>query len=107
VKYENYSADDKDAAGFVDKAVSSISLGSYYNIDENFASKLSYKYMYGNYEDSISREDRFHKIDLKLIYSLYKYTYLNLSEQYVKNNTNYSPAEYNKNITMFGIDIRY
>lgn len=83
-------------------------------------SKLSFSatllYQKAEYRDDIDttkiissdlREDDLYRINAKFDYPLYQDTELYLSDEYTTTNSNYMPAEYDKNTLLVGISMHY
>jgi uncharacterized protein (PEP-CTERM system associated) len=112
----NYFNENKDSvkeADFVDRDIYEIGVYVRRNLTKKFDGILGYSYRNYDYDDSISehilssREDKQHSISAKLSYEIKKDIYADLSYNYVKQDSNYEPAEYDKNVVMFGVSANF
>ena len=112
----NYFNENKDSvkeADFVDRDIYEIGVYVRRNLTKKFDGILGYSYRNYDYDDSISehilssREDKQHSVSAKLSYEIKKDIYADLSYNYVKQDSNYEPAEYDKNVVMFGVSANF
>ena len=111
-KYEDISADSDTPDIFTDRDSITAYAGVSYNINEWLIGRLTYKIKSSEYDDIIYdstevRDDTFHQVNLKLSHHYSKDIELYVSGEYIANNSNYIPAEYDKNIIMLGAKIKY
>lgn len=116
LKYEDYTASETIKFNFVDKNFMTLSIGANYNVKDWFVARVDYRYRSAEYSDTITptsmlsaekRADQYNQLELKLSHYLAKNYELFVSDKYIKNSSNYIPAEYTKNIFMFGISANY
>lgn len=111
LKYENISEDLTTPAKFIDRDTFAMYAGVNYSINDWLIGKLTYKVRFSEYEDVIesgkTRDDTFYQLNLKLSHHYSKDIELYISDEYIQNDSNYIPAEYDKNIIMLGAKIKY
>lgn len=114
--WEEYSSSETIHFSFLDKQMLTASFGVNYNVADWLVSRLDYRYRHGSYDDrsdlldltdTTTRADDYNQVELKLSHFFAKNYELFLSDRYIKNSSNYVPAEYTKNIAMFGISANY
>jgi len=103
--YEDFSASETIHFRFIDKQTLTASTGVNYNITNWLVGRLDYRYRNGEYKDT--RSDSYNQVELKFSHYFSDNYELYFSNRYVNNLSNYVPAEYTKNITMFGISANY
>jgi len=114
-KYEMFSSDQENHPLFIDKKTLTFSLGANYSLSDWLVAKVDYKYRLGNYDDrkdlgdanSEKRADNYNQFELKLSHYFMSNYELFISDKYSTNSSNYVPADYKKNVAMFGISINY
>lgn len=115
-KYENFSSMQSEYAKFVNKDLITASMGVKYNVADLFVSTIDYRVRYGIYEDNIGslanpdsskRSDTYQQAEVKLAHNYTDSIELYISDRYAKNSSNYLPSEYNKNIVMLGLSLKY
>ena len=115
-KYESFSSNETVHFSYLDKKMLTFSLGVNYNLAQGLVSKLDYRYRKAFYNDGINpanaagsakRDDDYNQVELKLSHYFADNFELFFSERYAKNSSNYIPAKYSKNITMFGVSVNY
>jgi len=113
LKYEDISADsDTSTSNFTDRTAVTAYAGVNYNINKWLVGRLTYKVRFSEYDDTIDnstevRDDTFHQVKIKFSHHYSKDIELYLSGEYIQNNSNYIPTEYDKNIIMLGAKIKY
>ncbi len=115
--YESYTADTSATLSYLDKDVITLDLIFNYALTSALKTKLSYRYKDAQYSDyaitsattlsSSKREDTYNKLGISFLYEFSKNYEIYLSNDYIKNDSNYVLAQYSKNITMFGIHLKY
>ncbi len=115
--YESYTADTSATLSYLDKDIITLDLILNYTLTPALKTKVSYRYRDAQYSDyaitsattlsSSKREDTYNKVGLSFVYSFSKNYEIYLSNDYIKNDSNYVLAQYSKNITMFGIHLKY
>jgi len=113
--YEEFSAKEDSSLAFVNKETFTSSLGVNYNVANLFTTRLDYRYRKADYEDGIDaltflgaqRSDSFNQVELKLSHYFAKHYEAFVLGKYIENTSNYIPAEYSKNIAMFGLSANY
>ncbi|MEA2073824.1 MAG: hypothetical protein U9O86_09590 [Campylobacterota bacterium] len=112
LKYEDFRQDNRGSIRFIDKTMTTLSIGVNYSVQDLFVARFDYRYRAGQYEDNIftdseRRADSYNQVELKLSRYIAKNYELFISDRYVKNDSNYIPAQYSKNIFMFGVSANY
>lgn len=111
LKYENISEDSDSPIDFIDRDMVTAYVGVNYSINEWLIGRLTYKVRSSEYDKIINnkenRDDTFHQFKLKLSHNYSEDIEFYLSGEYIQNNSNYIPAEYDKNIIMLGAKIKY
>jgi len=114
--YSKYSSSQTIHNAYIDKNMLTLSLGVNYTLNSWLVARLDYRYRKGSYDESIAvnnpivttgRADDYNQIELKLSHYFADNYELFISDRYAKNSSNYVPAEYKKNILMFGISANY
>ena len=110
--YDDYSAKNSDSLRFTDKETASIVMGINYNVEECFIARLDYRYRYAKYDDLIensldNRSDDYHQTEIKVSRMIDDKLEASLLYRYIKNNSNYDLAEYDKDITMLGLQYNF
>lgn len=110
--YNNYSADHSDSIRFTDKDTITTALGINYALREWFIARADFRYRYATYDDKVTdssddRSDDFYQTDLKVSRIFFDTLEGSLLYRYIKNTSNYAPAEYDKNIVMLGLQYNY
>jgi len=114
--YASYSSSQTIHNAYIDKNMLTLSLGVNYTLSSWLVARLDYRYRKGSYDETIAinnptettdRADDYNQIELKLSHYFADNYELFISDRYAKNSSNYVPAEYKKNILMFGISANY
>ncbi len=115
--YESYKADTSATLSFLDKDIITLDLIFHFRLTSALKTKLSYRYRDAQYSDyaitsattlsSSKREDTYNKAGISFLYELSKNYEIYLSNEYIKNDSNSVLAQYSKNITLLGIDLKY
>lgn len=107
--YDSFSANDSSAAKgtYVDKSLLSANLGINYNLASWVVMKADYRFRSAVYADDDSRIDNYHQVEAKFShYFADKYEAF-VSDRYIKNSSNLTTYEYDKNIFMLGVAVNY
>lgn len=104
-KYESFSSSEDVHALYIDKDMITMSLGANYNINSLLVSRLDYRYRSASYSDQ--RDDDYHQAELKFSHFFQDKYELFISDRYIKNSSNYVPANYTKNIAILGLSMSY
>jgi len=116
ILWESFSSTENIHFSYLDKQMITVNLGVNYNITDWLVSRVDYRYRNGSYDDrsnllditdTTKRADQYHQVEVKFSHYFNKNYELYISDRYVKNSSNYVPAEYTKNIAMFGISANY
>ena len=107
VDYGNFSSTQEIHNSYLDKSMFTLSLGLNYALSTWLVAKVDYRYRKGSYDETTDRADNYKQIELKLSHYFADNYELFISDRYAKNSSNYLPAEYKKNIFMFGISANY
>lgn len=116
IKYEKFSAANNSVLKFVDKSMFTASFGVNYNLTSWLVTRVDYRYRMGSYDDNIGtfltpnkskRSDDYNQIEIKLSHYFMENFEAYISDRYSKNSSNYAPAEYNKNVIIFGLGLNY
>jgi len=116
VDYTNFSSTQEIHNSYLDKSMFTLSLGVNYALSTWLVAEVDYRYRKGSYDETIAinnptettdRADDYNQIELKLSHYFADNYELFISDRYAKNSSNYVPAEYKKNILMFGISANY
>ena len=112
INVDNYSAEHSDSIRFTDKDTLTASLGINYDVMEWFIARADYRYRSASYDDeyeagSSDRSDDFHQAELKVSRMFFDTLEGSLLYRYIRNDSNYDAAEYNKNIVMLGLQYNY
>ncbi|MCD6598221.1 MAG: DUF560 domain-containing protein [Bacteroidales bacterium] len=110
--YDNYDAKYSESLHFTNKETTRITMGINYNVEEWFIARLDYRYRYAKYDDLIEdslnkRSDDYHQTEFKVSKMINDKLEASLLYRYIKNNSNYDLAEYNKDITMLGLQYNF
>jgi len=114
--WEKFSSSEDVHFSYLDKDMLTLSLGLNYNLSSWLVTRLDYRYRRGRYDDTSdlrnpsvtsTREDSYNQVEVKFSHYFAKKYELFISDRYVNNSSNYVPAEYTKNIAMFGISANY
>ena len=113
--YEEFSSIEQEAAVYIDKSMLTFTTGVNYELPSGLIGKLDYRFRQGFYADSsdllhasiVRRTDSYNQVELKLSYFFAEHYELYVSDRYAQNSSNYIPAEYTKNIAMFGLSANY
>jgi len=110
--YDNYDAKYSESLHFTNKETTRVTMGINYNVEEWFIARLDYRYRYARYDDLIEnslnkRSDDYHQTELKVSKMIDDKLEASLLYRYIKNNSNYDLAEYNKDITMLGLQYNF
>ena len=113
--YEDFSSTEVLHYSYIDKSMLTLTTGVNYELSSWLMGKLDYKFRQGSYDDSSDllygssqkRKDNYSQVELKLSYFFAKHYELFASDRYAQNSSNYVPAEYTKNIAMFGLSANY
>ncbi len=116
LQYEKRTSDQNVHNKFLDAKFFRFDTSIQHHFTPKLFMDLSYLYRYGDYSDNIgtlilpnsnTRKDDFNQIDVKLTYDMSKKYALYLRDTYAKNNSNYAPIKYSKNVMMFGVEFTY
>jgi len=116
LQYEKRSSSQNIHSKFVDTHFIRFDASMQHYFTPKVYAEANYLYRHGNYDDNIGtlltpnstkRKDNFNQIDLTLNYVLSKEYTLYIRDTYSKNNSNFVPNEYTKNVIMFGINMTY
>jgi len=116
VEWESFTSTEDIHFSYLDKEMLTLSLGLNYNISSWLVTRLDYRYRDGSYDDTSNlrdpsvtstRADKYNQVEVKFSHYFAKHYELFVSDRYVENSSNYVPAEYTKNIAMFGISANY
>jgi len=116
LEWENFSSTENMHFSYLDKKMTTLSLGMNYNLSSWLVARLDYRYRNGNYKDtsdllnpsvSSTKADNYNQVEIKFSHYFARNYELFVSDRYVNNSSNYIPAEYKKNIAMFGISANY
>ncbi|MCW8837207.1 MAG: CDC27 family protein, partial [Thiovulaceae bacterium] len=105
LKYENFSSEKTLSALFIDKQMLTFSAGINYSLYEWLNARLNYRYRDATYDDA--RDDTYNQIELKVSHFFKDKYELFISDRQVDNSSDYVPANYSKNIAMFGLSMSY
>jgi len=115
-KYESRSADNISNDRYVDANFFTFKGKAKYYFSSSLIAEANYLFRYSDYSDnigteatpsSISRDDYINEINVKFSYLLNKNTELYIQDTYTRSLSTYIPSEYNKNIFLFGAQVRY
>jgi len=104
-KYEMFSSEESVHALYIDKDILTLSLGINYNLSSWLVTKLDYKYRNASYDDN--RDDDYHQGEIKFSHYLFDKYELFISNKYIKNSSDYVPANYTKNMAVLGLSVSY
>jgi hypothetical protein len=116
IKYENRIADANTPERYIDADFFTFDTNFKYYFTSSFISEAHYLFRYSNYKDDIgtkatpsqiSRDDYINELNIKLSYLLNKDMEVYAQNTYTKSLSTYIPAEYNKNVLLLGLQIRY
>lgn len=114
--YEDFFSTENLHYNYIDRTQVAISAGLNYNLGDIMSARVDYKYRNGSYSDrsdllnssvTSKRADDYNQVELKLSHYFNKSYELFISDKYMTNSSNYVPANYSKNIAMFGISANY
>ena len=108
-RYENYTAINDDPIAFTNKNLYYGIIGGLYSIENILDIRLNFQYRYANFEEIPAghREDHNYDLVFALERDIIRDLRLQAQYRYVKNISNYLPAEYDKNEIMLGISYNY
>lgn len=116
-EYQKFISMRNLSAKFIDKKSLSLVAGVNYRFRDDIIGKFSYKVIFGDYEDRVFnslntpiseiRDDTFYQINLKISKRIGNKLEFFVEDEYTKNISNYTPAKYDKNIFMVGIDFKF
>ncbi len=113
LQYEEFSASESKHKSYIDKNIITLTSGVNYNALDWLVTRLDYKYKTSDYKDSLLRDtskkraDDYHQLELKLSHYFAENLEFFVSDRYIQNSSNYLPADYSKNIFMFGVSANY
>lgn len=113
LRYKDFSATKNRYFSYIDRTQIGIATGVNYNLGNIMIAKVDYNYRKSNYNDLLNplvttkRADDYNQVTLKLSHYFKKSYGVFISEKYMKNSSNYLPANYTKNIAMFGMSVNY
>ena len=116
ISWEKRNADDTLGDRYVDANFLNLHANMKYNFTPSLYTHIDYLFRYANYKDdigtretpsNISRDDYVNEIDLKLSYIFNKDMEIYAQNTYTYSLSTYIPAEYKKNITLLGFQVRY
>jgi len=114
--WESFSSTEATHFSYLDKQMFTVTLGVNYNVTNWLVSRIDYRYRNGSYDDksdlvnpaiTAKRADSYNQIEIKFSHYFSENYEIYISDRYIKNSSNYVPAEYTKNIAMFGISANY
>ncbi len=115
--FESYTPDTPHTLSYLDKDIFTLNFILNYVWTPHIKTKLLYKYRQTYYEDkaivntttisNTKRSDTYNRIGITLTYNMTKHSDFFFSNNYIVNSSNYVLAEYTKNVTMFGINLKY
>jgi len=116
-EYQKFTSNRALAADFVDRETITVVAGVNYRFTEDIIGKFSYKVIFGDYDDVISnpagtpttelRDDTFHQLNFKVSKKLSNNLNVFIENEYTTNSSNHIPADYDKNVFMVGIGLKF
>ena len=115
-KYESRSADNDNNDRYVDADFFTLDGKAKYYFSSSLIAEANYLFRYSDYRDnigtaatpsSISRDDYINELNVRFSYLLNKDMELYIQDTYTQSLSTYIPSEYNKNVFLFGTQIRY
>jgi len=111
IRYAKMSSDE-NILRFIDTDIYYLDIGGSYTINHHLFIEGEYMFRYADYEDAlllstVKRQDKYHKLELKLRYQLKKLIQLSYGIKYITNDSNYVPADYDKYINEFTLDYKF
>ncbi|MDD2566780.1 MAG: surface lipoprotein assembly modifier [Thiovulaceae bacterium] len=116
IQYEDFHPSKNIPSAYVDKRNITSVIGARYSFLQPLALSGEYRLKKGYYKDSsdlfawssvAKREDTMHQVDIKLSYAIEENFSVYAAQKYIENNSNYRVANYDKSVSMFGMNIRY
>lgn len=115
--YEKFSSTKTVHYYFVDKSFMTFNLNYTYRYNTKLQLLANYRFRYGAYKDpsdirtgslvTARRTDKYNHGELQLRYIVNDRFNAYISHRYVKNNSNFIPAQYTKNVSSVGVNLRY
>ena len=115
-QYEKRTSNHTNNDRYVDADFLTLDANIKYYFTSSVILESSYLFRYANYKDdigtqatpsSISRDDYINEFSAKFSYLLSKNSELYIQDTYTKSLSTYIPSEYNKNVFLLGMQIRY
>lgn len=115
-KYESRSADHNNNDRYVDADFFTLDGNVKYYFSSSSIVEAKYFFRYSDYSDNIGtkatpsdiiRNDYINELGLKFSYLVTKDMEVYLHDIYTKSLSTYIPSEYNKNVFLFGVQVRY
>lgn len=115
-KYESRTSDKSNNDRFVDADFFTLDTNFKYYFTSSVIAEAHYLFRYSDYSDDIgtdatpsdiSRDDYINEIDLKFSYLLNKDMEIYVRDTYTQSLSTYIPSEYNKNVLLLGLQVRY
>ncbi len=116
-EYQKFTSNRIVPDDFVDRESITVVAGVNYRFTEDITGKFSYKVIFGDYDDVIFnpagtpttelRDDTFHQINLKVSKRITNNLEVFVEDEYTKNSSNHIPADYDKNVFMVGIGLKF
>ena len=115
-KYESRTADHANNDRYIDANFFTLDGNAKYYFTSSYIAEANYLFRYSDYSDnigtdatpsSISRDDYINEINVKFSYLLNKNMELYVQDTYTKSLSTYIPSEYNKNVFLLGVQVRY
>lgn len=112
VNYDDYAAEHSDSLPFTDKETITLSLGMNYHFRDYLITRFDYRYRNAAYADRIEaggdeRSDDYHQAEVKVSKMFLDHLEGSLLYRYIRNDSNYALAEYDKDIIMLGLKYDY
>ncbi len=112
VNLDSYSAEFSDSLLFTNKDTMTASFGVNYHVLDWFITRFDYRYRSAEYDDaadadSDERSDDYHQAEFKVSRMFLDSLEGSLLYRYVRNDSNYALAEYDKSIFMLGLQYNY
>jgi len=115
-RYEKRQPSQDNPSRFTDAYFVHFNASIEHYFTDTMYAEFAYIYRYGKYSDDIgttllpdptTRIDRFNQIAITLSYSFNKQYEIYIKDSYARNNSNFTPTKYSKNIIMFGVNFSY
>ena len=116
-EYQKFTSNRALASDFVDRETITVVAGLNYKFSSDISGKFSYKVIFGDYDDVISnpfgtlttelRDDTYYQLDLKISKRISDKLNVFVEDEYTTNSSNHIPADYDKNVFMVGIGLKF